>query len=149
MKLPSCSCSSGFRSSIHPGRNRSPCCISHGPSWKWDAWFYAGVNCWRPRISCGSGKSTSDRNARYASPLQLLFKILLHARPFRIQNAEVDRIAKAATPGDQVLPERSFFHCADPADRITRALVEGVSLELDTNATENLKRVTKHQVLGF
>src|SRR6185295_13292348 len=146
MKLPSCSCFSGSPSCIRPGRSRSPWCISRGPAWKWYACSLDSVNCWRRGDSCESGTSTYGVSRTWC---QFLLQIPLHTRPFRIENAEVDTVAEAAAPHDHMLPQRAFLRHADPADRVAGTLIQGVRLELDSNAPESLECVTQHQVLGL
>src|SRR5205814_4146949 len=69
----------------------------------------------------------------------------LHTGPFRIQNAEVNRIALPAVIRQHVLAQRPFLFSAQTKDSLPRALVQRVSLEFDAKALPNFECMGEHQ----
>ena len=72
-----------------------------------------------------------------------------HPRPLGIQNAIVGRVPEAAGGCHHVLAEDSLELRSDPEHRVARLLVQGVCLELDTDAVPHLESMAQHEELGL
>src|SRR5450631_3082722 len=74
------------------------------------------------------------------------FQSRLYGGPFRVQNAEVDRVPPAAVPRHHMLAERAFFFGAKTQDGGTRALIHRIRLEFNPQALPLFERMPQHQV---
>src|SRR6202451_2593443 len=72
-----------------------------------------------------------------------------HLRPLRIQNAEVNRVAHAPPPCDQVPAQCALFFRAEAEDGVARSLIEGICFQLDPHTFPGLECVPEHQVFCF
>lgn len=77
------------------------------------------------------------------------FKASFDCRPFGINDAVVDGVAKAIAMRDHVVPKNAFFLRANPQQCPARFLIQGIGLELDPNASEVFEGVSQHQILRF
>src|SRR5262249_1067273 len=81
------------------------------------------------------GRSGFRLRAHARITAQLPFQSCFHFGPFRIQNAEVDRIADPASPGEPVFAQGAFLLGAQTKDGIARAFVQRIGLQLHADAS--------------
>src|SRR5580658_7510057 len=68
----------------------------------------------------------SPRGAGGSDGVNFRFQALFHFGPFRRNYAEVDAVAQAAGPGDDVMTENSFLPGAEAQNRVARLGIECV-----------------------
>src|SRR5580704_10719665 len=108
-----------------------------------------GKPLWFQSIWGFSGDGLDQTVIGWIAPRQHRFQIGLYLWPLGIEDAEVNRVADPAGPGDQVPAQDAFFFRADAEDRVARSLIQSVGLEFDEQALPDFESVAQHEVLGF
>ena len=94
------------------------------------------------RPVCDEDAATDDQQVGGSlTPGQACLEGGLDRRPFRGDHAEIGGIAERTVGHDRVAPEDPLERRADAGQRVARALVAGVGLELDPVGAERLERV--------
>src|SRR5450432_3145942 len=82
-----------------------------------------------------------------ARSIKLEAQVLLHRRPFAVDDAEDHRVALRPVSGNLVIAQHAVLLRAKTRDRGARGVVEPVRAELDRDALESLESVRKQQQL--
>ena len=77
------------------------------------------------------------------------FEFCFYFGPLAVEDAEVDGVADAAGPGDEVFAESAFFFRAETKDGVAGFFVEGVGLQFDADTVPEFEGVTQHQKFCF
>jgi hypothetical protein len=81
--------------------------------------------------------------------LNFRFQALFNFWPFRGDDAEVDAVAQAAGPGDDVMTENSFLLGAEAQNRVARLGIERVGFPFHAIATQRFEGMAHHYVFSF